>query len=107
MDHEMETIVSGGLRYVHCSCGWRTDWLGGMAKIYAAQAEHERDVKYNLLNGGTTPSVKTLIRQYREKAAMSTYTVYQRGEWTVLADELEERLKAKTDVLPDQMDLFE
>jgi hypothetical protein len=90
------------------TCGWRgTKWYGESAYAQEEVDDHEIAAKTLRLNTGPRPSARSVVRVYRANAENPTYTPGERELWSLLAEELETELAARTKgPLEGQLPLF-
>lgn len=89
------------------TCGDRNEEFTGYGEASMWADRHEGDSRALRLNAGPRGSLTTLEREYRRKAELPVYSVEEKRQWLILADEIAERIKTKKDSHIDgQLDLF-
>lgn len=94
-----------------CSCGDRsTEFMDSRWDAQDAASAHEYDVKQGRHRVPTSrPTMRSLVKLYRQKAQQETYTPKEREQWTALADEIESQidLSPQQSVIDGQISLFD
>lgn len=100
-----------GQYYWQCSCGDRRSELTPDRNLAQEEAEvHEYDGRRGKFRVPTPrPTMKTLVKSYREKQEQETYTPAEREAWRQLADEIEDQvaLDKKPVHIEGQLGLFD
>lgn len=86
------------------TCGERHAEHTGYGAAQAWCDEHEQSPHKGQPH--TPLSLRTLERLYRDRSEMKVFTVAERREWLMLANELAERIKVKREQIEGQMSLF-
>lgn len=91
-----KTTIAGGFGpdarcQVKCTCKWRSE-VGSRTDAYAAELEHQREVRKAQAGLRRIPSLKAEHDWYIEQANNYVNTEEERELWQRLADELATRL---------------